>query len=60
MLYGLNTEPDLWFLHYDWIITAKAHAKDFTVLKEMIEKEEPLGRLIVGPDVAINPLYFST
>ena len=50
-------EPDLWNRH-GYNITASEHAKDFTVLKELVEKEKPLGKLIVGPDVADNPLYF--
>ena len=41
-------------------ITAVDHAKDFFVLKELIEREKPLGRLIVGPDVAKNASYFIT
>ena len=55
----LWTEPDIWDRH-GYIITASEHAKDFTVLKELLEKEKPLGRMIVGPDVASNQSYFGS
>ena len=36
------------------------HAKDYFVLKELIEREKQVGRLIVGPDVAYQISYFTT
>ena len=53
-------EPDLWEHRHGYNITASEHAKDFTVLKELVEKEKPLGRMIVGPDVAGNQSYFES
>ena len=53
-------EPDLWEHRHGYNITASKHAKDFTVLKELMEKEKPLGRMIIGPDVAGNQSYFES
>ena len=53
------TEPDLWY-HHDYNITASEHAKDFSVLKELLEKEKPQGKMIVGPDVAEYQSYFES
>ena len=46
----IDLEPNLWG-EYGYEITPTEHAADFSVLKTLIENENPLGRKIAGPDV---------
>ena len=56
----IHTEPDLWD-HHEYNISAPEHAKDFSVLKQLVEKEMQFGKvMIVGPDVAGSELYYAS
>ena len=56
---NIYTEPNRW-KEFGYHIAPEEHAADFTVLKELIEREKPAGQMIVGPDVAgaMNISYF--
>ena len=42
-------------------ISAAEHTKDFSVLKQLVEKEKQFGKLmIVGPDVAGSQTYYDS
>ena len=56
----MYAEPNAWD-RFGYNITAAEHAKDFTVLKEIVEKQEPLGKMTVGPDVGSSGFsYFES
>ena len=54
----IAVEPNAWS-RFGYDITPVQHAKDFSLLKDLVNKEDPWGKMVVGPDVANDPDYLN-